>query len=301
MRICRVMKPHEVRAAPFRDGDCVATHLRIANRQRAQTIGRIAHHGRLTGLPNRALFEDRLRFALARLNHGNTLALHCLSLDRFQSVNCTLGHALGDALLKAVAERLSRILRDTDSLAWLGGDQFAIMQVAPKTLEEVEWVARRVIGELSEPFVLGEMTISVGTSIGIATAPRDATAVEQLMTNADLALYSTKSSGRGTFGFFEQTMQERLQRRTKSRWAFARRSPKVSSSCITSRSWTSERARSSAAKLSCAGRIRSGGRSRHQNSFRSPERSGSSARSKIGLSRPPAPKPSIGRMTFGSR
>jgi diguanylate cyclase (GGDEF)-like protein len=208
------MKPNEVRGTPFRDGDYVTTQLRIGDRKRAQeTIGRLAHHGGLTGVPSRALFHDRLRFALARVNRGDTLALHRLSLDRFQPANCTVGHPFGDALLKAVAEKLSGILRDTDSVAWLGGDEFALIQVAPKMLEEVERLAKRVIAELSESFVLGEETISIGTSIGIAMAPRDGIAVEHLMKNADVALYSTKSLGRGTFGFFEQTMHERLQRR----------------------------------------------------------------------------------------
>ena len=147
------------------------------------------------------------------MKRGDTLALHCLDLDRFKSVNDTLGHPVGDALLKAVAHRLIGTIRDTDTVARLGGDEFAIIQVAPKSLEEVERVAKRIIAELSEPFIIGENTVSIGTSIGIAMAPPNGIDVEQLMKNADMALYRTKSLGRGTFGFFEENMHERLQSR----------------------------------------------------------------------------------------
>jgi diguanylate cyclase (GGDEF)-like protein/PAS domain S-box-containing protein len=204
----------EVRGTPLRDGGYVTTYLDITDRKRDQeTIARLAHHDVLTGLPNRALFQDRIRMGLARVKRGDTLALHCLDLDRFKSVNDTLGHPVGDALLKAVAQRLSGIMRDSDTVARLGGDEFAIIQVAPKSRAEVENVAERIIAELSEPFVLGENTVSVGTSIGIAMAPSDGTDVDQLMKNADMALYRTKSQGRGIYGFFEHTMHERLQSR----------------------------------------------------------------------------------------
>ncbi|MGB8037616.1 MAG: diguanylate cyclase, partial [Pseudolabrys sp.] len=204
----------EVRGTPLRDGGYVTTYLDITDRKRDQeTIGRLAHHDALTGLPNRALFHDRIRLGLARVRRGDTLALHCLDLDRFKSVNDTLGHPVGDSLLKAVAHRLIGTIRDTDTVARLGGDEFAIIQVAPKSLAEVERVAKRVIAELSEPFIIGENSISIGTSIGIAMAPPNGIDVEQLMKNADMALYRTKSLGRGTFGFFEENMHERLQSR----------------------------------------------------------------------------------------
>src|SRR4029078_6110012 len=164
-----------------------------------------------TGLPNRALFHDRIRLGLARVKRGDTLALHCLDLDRFKSVNDTLGHPVGDSLLKAVAHRLIGTIRDTDTVARLGGDEFAIIQVAPKSLAEVERVAKRVIAELSEPFIIGENSISIGQSIGIAMAPPNGIDVEQLMKNADMALYRTKSLGRGTFGFFQENMNDTLQ------------------------------------------------------------------------------------------
>ncbi len=204
----------EVRGTPLNGGGFVTAHLDITDRKRDQeTIGRLAHQDILTGLPNRALFQDRIRLGLAQVEQGETMALHCLDLDRFKSVNDTLGHPVGDALLKAVAQRLRGILRDTDTVARLGGDEFAVIQIAPKSIEEVELIAQRIIAALSEPFVLGENTVSIGTSIGIAMAPTDGVEVEQLMMNADMALYRTKSGGRGTYGFFEHAMHDRLQTR----------------------------------------------------------------------------------------
>ena len=204
----------EIRGTPLPGGGFVTAHLDVTERKRYQeTIGRLAHQDVLTGLPNRALFQDRIRQGLKRVQNGSTLALHCLDLDRFKSVNDTLGHPIGDALLVAVAERLRAEIREEDTVARLGGDEFAIIQMAPKSIEEVEALAKRVIAAFSEPFILEENTVSIGTSIGIALAPSDGVDSEQLMMNADMALYRTKSVGRGTFGFFEHSMHERLQTR----------------------------------------------------------------------------------------
>ncbi len=204
----------EIRGTPLPGGGFVTAHLDITERKRDQeTIGRLAHQDILTGLPNRALFQERIRAGLAHVQNGSALALHCLDLDRFKAVNDTLGHPVGDALLKGVADRLRAELRPSDTVARLGGDEFAIIQTAPKSIEEIESLAKRVIAAFSEPFVLGENTVSIGTSIGIAVAPSDGNDAEQLMMNADMALYRTKSVGRGTFGFFEHSMHERLQNR----------------------------------------------------------------------------------------
>ncbi len=204
----------EIRGTPLPGGGFVTAHLDVTERKRYQeTIGRLAHQDVLTGLPNRALFQDRIRQGLKRVQNGSTLALHCLDLDRFKSVNDTLGHPIGDALLVAVAERLRAEIREEDTVARLGGDEFAIIQMAPQSIEEVEALAKRVIAAFAEPFILEENTVSIGTSIGIALAPSDGLDSEQLMMNADMALYRTKSLGRGTFGFFEHSMHERLQTR----------------------------------------------------------------------------------------
>jgi len=204
----------EIRGTPLTGGGFVTTYVDITERKKDQdTIARLAHHDALTGLPNRVLFQDRIRHALARVRRGDTLALHCLDLDRFKSVNDTLGHPVGDALLKAVAGRLQNVVRESDTVARLGGDEFAIIQVGPQSPADVEAVAKRIIAALAQPFKLGENIISIGTSIGITIAPEDGDNADQLMKNADLALYRTKSAGRGAFGYFEQELQSRQAQR----------------------------------------------------------------------------------------
>lgn len=204
----------EIRGTPLQGGGFVTAHLDITDRKRDQeTIGRLENHDALTGLPNRALFQERIRQDLAQVKTGTSLALHCLGIDRFKAINETLGPQVGDALLVAVGERLRAEVRDTDTVARIGGDEFAVIQAAPQSIEEIEALAKRILAALSEPFDLGKDTVSVGTSIGIAVGPSDGEDAEQLLINADMALYRTKSVGRGTFGFFEQSMHERLQKR----------------------------------------------------------------------------------------
>lgn len=204
----------EVRSTPLADGGLIVAHFDITERKRDQeTIGRLEHQDALTGLPNRALFQERARSALAQAKGGWALAIHCLDLDRFKSINDTLGHHVGDALLFAVGQRLKSEIRDIDTVARISGDEFAIIQKAPQSIEEVESLAKRLIAAFSEPFELGENTLTVGISIGIAVSPSDGNDAEQLLTNADMALYRTKSVRRGSFGFFEHSMHERLQKR----------------------------------------------------------------------------------------
>lgn len=204
----------EVHSTPLADGGFLVAHFDITQRKRDQeTIGRLEHQDALTGLPNRALFQERARAALAQAKEGWALAIHCLDLDRFKSINDTLGHHVGDALLYAVGQRLKSEIRDIDTVARISGDEFAIIQKAPRSIEEVESLAKRIIAAFSEPFELGENTLNVATSIGIAVSPSDGNDAEQLLTNADMALYRTKSVRRGSFGFFEHSMHERLQKR----------------------------------------------------------------------------------------
>ncbi|MET0407019.1 MAG: EAL domain-containing protein [Hyphomicrobium sp.] len=204
----------EIRGAPLPDGSFVTAHLDITGRTGDQdAVVRLGNQDTLTGLPNRSLFEDRIQLGLANSKGGAALAIHCLDLDRFKTINDTLGPHVGDALLVAISERLKGQLRESDTVARIGGDEFAVIQMAPQSIEEIESLAKRIIGAFSEPFVLGTNTVSIGTSIGIAVGPSDGLTAEQLMANADMALYRTKSVGRGTFGFFEHSMHERLQKR----------------------------------------------------------------------------------------
>jgi diguanylate cyclase (GGDEF)-like protein len=139
----------------------------------------------------------------------------CLDLDRFKEVNDTLGHPVGDELLRAVAGRLRRCVRETDTIARLGGDEFAIVQISRTQPTDATALASRIIEAIDAPFDIDGHRVAVGTSVGIAIAPTDGTDPDQLLKNADLALYRAKSDGRGTYRFFEQEMDQRMQARRK--------------------------------------------------------------------------------------
>lgn len=176
-------------------------------------IAFLAHHDPLTRLPNRVLFHERAQQALAHLDRNQTFAIFCLDLDRFKAVNDTLGHPVGDGLLREVADRLRACVREGDTVARLGGDEFAV--VLPRVSEAVEadQLARRVIRVLSSTYDVDGNQISIGCSIGIALAPVDGVTSHELLKNADTALYGAKSAGRGTACFYEPAMNEALQTR----------------------------------------------------------------------------------------
>jgi diguanylate cyclase (GGDEF)-like protein/PAS domain S-box-containing protein len=187
----------------------------VTERKQAEArIAYMAHHDALTNLPNRVLFNERLDEALTRLaRSGENLAVLCIDLDHFKSVNDTLGHPVGDLLLRQVAERLGACLRKSDMVARLGGDEFAVVQTPVTGPNEASTLATRLIEVLSLPFDLDGHEVVVGASIGIALAPDDGDTSEALLRNADMALYRAKSDGRGTSHFFEPEMDRRLQAR----------------------------------------------------------------------------------------
>jgi diguanylate cyclase (GGDEF)-like protein len=160
----------------------------------------MAHHDALTGLANRVLVRERLEIALSHCR-DQQLAVFCLDLDRFKAVNDTLGHPVGDAVLRFVTDRLNHCVREADTVARLGGDEFAI--VALLSGPDASALASRVIEELSRPYNLEGHQILIGVSIGIALAPRDGTDPDTLFKNSDLALYRAKTEGRNTYRFFE--------------------------------------------------------------------------------------------------
>ena len=131
---------------------------------------------------------------------------HLLDLDHFKNVNDTLGHPAGDKLLKAVTERLRKLVRETDTIARMGGDEFAILQAAIPQPADASVLARRVIEVVSEPYEIDGHQVIIGTSVGIAVGPTDGATPDQLIRNADLALYRAKGDGRGAFCFFEPGM-----------------------------------------------------------------------------------------------
>jgi diguanylate cyclase (GGDEF)-like protein len=193
----------EVRGVPLSGGGFVTTYLDVTEQRRAQAmVAHMAHHDALTNLPNRVLFRDRLCQAIARARRGELMALHYLDLDRFKPVNDGFGHAVGDALLKAVADRLRAAARDTDTVARLGGDEFVVIQVGIKDASEAAVLARRLTNVVATPYIIDGRTVDVGASIGIALAPRDAADPDELLKKADGALYSCKTGGRGSFAFY---------------------------------------------------------------------------------------------------
>ena len=197
---------------PMADGGWVSVHEDITDRRRAEAqIAHMARHDVLTDLPNRVLLREHLEQAIARMREGENFAVLCLDLDRFKSVNDTLGHPIGDELLKAVGHRLKKCVGPMDTVARLGGDEFAIIQVGISRPELTSALAARIVEVISEPYELDGNHAVVGTSIGIALAPGDGTDPDQLLKNADMALY--KADGRGTHRFFEPEMDARLQAR----------------------------------------------------------------------------------------
>jgi diguanylate cyclase (GGDEF)-like protein len=200
---------------PMAEGGWLATYEDITERRRAEArIAHMAHHDALTDLPNRTLLRERMEQALTNMRDGGGhLAILCLDLDRFKGVNDTLGHPTGDALLKAVSERLRRCIGHNEVVARFGGDEFAILQVGGEQPKDARLLAERVLEIVGEPYALDGQHVIAGTSIGIAIAPRDGTSSDHLLKNADMALYRAKSDGRGIYRFFESEMDAQVQAR----------------------------------------------------------------------------------------
>ena len=174
----------------------------------------LAFHDVLTGLPNRALVEDRLTQALAlATRHDQRVALLLIDLDRFKTINDTHGHHAGDELIIAVAQRLSNIVRASDTVGRIGGDEFIVVMPDVDNIGQVQSLAQRIIDELSEPFTLFGSDVWSGASIGLALAPKDGVDRLELMRKADIALYEAKSGGRGTYRQFERAMDESVRTR----------------------------------------------------------------------------------------
>ena len=195
-------------------GGWVATYEDISERQATESrLAYLARHDGLTGLPNRLLFTEYLSGSLARARRGDGVALLCLDLDRFKSVNDTLGHAAGDGLLQAVAQRLRDCTRETDLVARLGGDEFVIVQEKAIQPLDVSALGRRLVDVLGAPFDIDGQPVTIGVSIGIAVSMDGLESGDALLKRADLAMYRAKADGRGTFRFFEAEMDAAAQSR----------------------------------------------------------------------------------------
>lgn len=175
------------------------------NKAIEERINYLAHYDQLTGLPNRTLLNRRIKKAVDKaLNCNQSLAILFMDLDHFKEVNDTLGHPVGDLLLQAVGQRLKAILREQDTLGRLGGDEFlAILDHSAKP-DASSVVAEKIISALTQPFMLEGHEIKIGVSIGIAIYPKDGCSVDELVKNADIAMYRAKESGRNTFRYFSE-------------------------------------------------------------------------------------------------
>ncbi|RXH38573.1 bifunctional diguanylate cyclase/phosphodiesterase [Bradyrhizobium zhanjiangense] len=199
---------------PLADGGWVATHEDITERRRTEErITHLAHYDALTDLPNRAMFHEHLREELGTIADGEEIAVHYIDIDEFKGVNDALGHLVGDELLKSVAQSLRRCAGPMDFVARLGGDEFAIVQSAVTSLEEVNELVARVFETIRMPFDCMGHHLTTDASIGIALAPRHGTALDQILKNADMAMYAAKAAGRRAYRFFEPEMDAKVRER----------------------------------------------------------------------------------------
>ena len=177
----------------------------------------LAHHDPLTDLPNRMLFTDRAEQALTSAQlHKRGCVLLMIDLDHFKMINDSLGHTVGDQLLKAVAERLQALLGPEITLARLGGDEFAVLAESCPQLMQAAALAQRIIDGLKEPFLIGEHQLFINTSIGISLFPGDALSAEQLLRNADSALFKAKSAGRDGYALYTEELTAHAQNRVET-------------------------------------------------------------------------------------
>jgi diguanylate cyclase (GGDEF)-like protein len=199
---------------PLADGGWVVTQEDVTERRRAEErITHLAHYDVLTDLPNRALFHEQLKRELLRIAPDEQLAVLYIDIDEFKSVNDSLGHMIGDELLKSVAVSLGRCIGGADFVARLGGDEFAIVQTGIKSPGDAADLVARVFDSIRAPYACHGHQVTTDASIGIALAPQHGTDLDQIVKNADLAMYAAKSAGRRTHRFFEPVMDAQVQAR----------------------------------------------------------------------------------------
>ena len=199
---------------PMTDGGWVATHEDITEQRQIEArVRHLARHDALTDLPNRVLLREEMEKLEARIQRQECVAIFCLDLDHFKSVNDTLGHGIGDQVLVEVGKRLRAASRETDIVARLGGDEFAILLQALDGPRGASALAERIVRSIAAPIEVEGHQILIGASIGIAVAPVDGQDAETLLKHADMALYRAKDEGRGNYHFFETGMDEAMQHR----------------------------------------------------------------------------------------
>jgi diguanylate cyclase (GGDEF)-like protein len=201
---------------PMDNGGSVVLVEDITDRRNAEAkITHMARYDALTGLPNRTYFHDQLDHLLLRRRADDLCAVLFVDLDHFKQINDTLGHAVGDQLLCAVAGRLRGLVRDSDLIARFGGDEFIVLQSPIRNPDEAATLARRIITGLGEPYGIDRHRLVIAVSVGIALASDSAATADLLLQNSDMALYRAKLDGRGTWRFFEPDMEVKAQARRK--------------------------------------------------------------------------------------
>ncbi len=186
----------------------------VTSQKRAEAkVSYMAHYDGLTDLANRFLFNEALQRSLHRHGKNSTIAVLCLDLDQFKSVNDTLGHPIGDRLLCSVARRLESVVRDGDMVARLGGDEFAVLLRQGTDEAAIIAIAEAIIAAINEPFIIDDMHVTTSTSVGVALAENGDIDATMLMSHADLALYSAKANGRNRYAHFVPGMDEAARER----------------------------------------------------------------------------------------
>ncbi len=222
----RARRCFAVQVVPLGEGRWMISFEEVTARQEAEANAiELAMRDPLTGLANRQLFQERAGAALASVSSGAAAApadgaqeaaqhaVLLVDLDRFKAVNDTLGHPIGDGLLRLVSKRLHSLLRQQDIVARLGGDEFALMITPAPNAAGLGQLAKRIIDVLGRPYLVDGHLVNIGASIGIAVAPQDGQACDELLRSADLALYASKNTGRSRHSFFDGSMDARARAR----------------------------------------------------------------------------------------
>ena len=175
------------------------------HRRRSDHVNYLAHHDHLTGLANRTLLYDRLRQAIFRAqNHGQRVAVFLVDIDCFKQINDSLGHADGDVLLATVGQRLLSSVRESDTVARMGGDEFVIVMPEFGSMQDVERCGEQILRSVSHPVEISRRKVALTLSVGASVFPEDGRTAEDLLRTADAAMYSVKDSGRNSFSRFDQ-------------------------------------------------------------------------------------------------
>ncbi|MCK4240693.1 MAG: diguanylate cyclase, partial [Candidatus Atribacteria bacterium] len=200
----------EVIETPFKNKDGTVSKLAIArdiseHKQIEQKLTYMATHDILTGFPNRTLFDDRLTLAIAQAKRNKKkLAVMLFDLDRFKEINDVMGHRVGDQLLKVVSKRMEDLLRKSDTIARMGGDEFLLLLPEISQIEDATKIARKIIDSFKSPFTIDHQKIDITTSIGIVLYPQDGEDADTLIKNADIAMYQAKKEGRNNYQFYKK-------------------------------------------------------------------------------------------------